>query len=164
MSDTAEPGARAAPRLSVRTRYVKDLSFENPNAPSSLRSEPGQPSIDVDVAVNARSLGNSSYEVSLRITARASRGGAMLFVVELQYAGVFLIQNFPPGRLESACMIECPRILFPFARNVIAETTRQGGVAPLLLDPIDFSALYRRHRQERDGAGTDPDAPVPVPG
>jgi preprotein translocase subunit SecB len=159
MSDAAESGTRAAPRLSVRAQYIKDLSFENPNAPSSLRSEQSQPSINVNVDVDARTLGNSNYEVGLRITANAARGDTTLFVVELQYSGVFLIQNFPPDRLEPTCMIECPRIMFPFARRVIAETTRDGGFAPLLLDPINFAALYRQRRAEQ----ADPNAPATVP-
>ena len=163
MSDAAESGTRAAPRLSVRAQYIKDLSFENPNAPSSLRSEQSQPAINVNVDVDARTLGNSNYEVGLRITANASRGETTLFVVELQYSGVFLIQNFPPDRLESTCMIECPRIMFPFARRVIAETTRDGGFAPLLLDPINFAALYRQRRAEQEGAQADPNAPATVP-
>ena len=163
MSDAADGGTRAAPRLSIRAQYVKDLSFENPNAPSSLRSERSQPVINVDVDVDARSLGNSNYEVGLRITANASRGDSTLFVVELQYSGVFLIQNFPPERLESACMIECPRIMFPFARRVIAETTRDGGFAPLLLDPINFSELYRQHRAKRDVSEADPNMAATVP-
>lgn len=162
MSDAAENGASPAPRLSVRTQYIKDLSFENPNAPNSLRSEQNQPSINVNVDVDARTLGNSNYEVGLRITANATRGETTLFVVELQYAGVFLIQNFPPERLESVCMIECPRIMFPFARRVIAETTRDGGFAPLLLDPINFAALYRQRQAEQESSTADPNAPATV--
>lgn len=163
MSDAAEDGARAAPRLSVRAQYIKDLSFENPNAPSSLRQAQDQPAINVNVDVDARTLGNSNYEVGLRITANASRGDTTLFVVELQYSGVFLIQNFPAERLESVCMIECPRIMFPFARRVIAETTRDGGFAPLLLDPINFAALFRQRRAEHEGTEVDPNAPATVP-
>ncbi len=163
MSDAAESEPRAAPRLSVRARYIKDLSFENPNAPGSLRSEQNQPAINVDVDVDARALGNANHEVGLRITANATRGDTTLFVVELQYSGVFLIQNFPPERLESVCMIECPRIMFPFARRVIAETTRDGGFAPLLLDPINFAALYRQRRAEQEGTQADPNAPATVP-
>lgn len=151
MSDAAASDGRGAPKLSVRSRYVKDLSFENPNAPGSLRPEPGAPAIGVDVGVDARSLGHSNYEVSLGITVTASHDGATLFVVELKYAGVFLVRDFPPERVEPVCMVECPRLLFPFARRVIAEATRDGGFAPLLLAPIDFSALYRQRRQIGSG-------------
>jgi len=151
MSDAAASDGRGAPKLSVRSRYVKDLSFENPNAPGSLRPEPGAPAIGVDVGVDARSLGHSNYEVSLGITVTASHDGATLFVVELKYAGVFLVRDFPSERVEPVCMVECPRLLFPFARRVIAEATRDGGFAPLLLAPIDFSALYLQRRQIGSG-------------
>lgn len=159
MSDAAESGGRGAPKLSVRTRYVKDLSFENPNAPRSLRPERGEPAIGIGVGVDARSLGRSNYEVSLGITVTASHDDATLFVVELKYAGVFLVRDFPPERVEPVCMVECPRLLFPFARRVIAEATRDGGFAPLLLAPIDFSALYRQRRTGRDGGEGDSGAP-----
>jgi len=159
MSDTPESGPRTAPRLSLRAQYIKDLSFENPNAPSSFLSEQAHPAINVNVDVDARTLGNSNYEVSLRITVNASHENTQLFVVELHYSGVFLIQNFPPDRLEPTCMIECTRLMFPFARRVIAETTRDGGFAPLLLDPINFAALYRQRRSEQ----AHPNAPATVP-
>ncbi len=165
MPDAAESGGRRVPKLSVRTRYVKDLSFENPNAPRSLRPERGAPAIGVDVGVDARSLGHANYEVSLGITATASHDGTTLFVVELKFAGIFLIRDFPPERVEPVCMVECPRLLFPFARRVIAEATRDGGFAPLLLAPIDFSALYHQRRTGGDGGeGTvkRPDAPFPA--
>ena len=164
MSNAGENDSQAAPRLSVRAQYIKDLSFENPNAPNSLHQAQDQPAINVSVDIDARTLGNANYEVGLRITADASRADTTLFVVELQYSGVFLIQNFPPDRLESVCLIECPRIMFPFARRVIAETTRDGGFAPLLLDPINFAALYRQRRAERENTGADPNAPATVPG
>jgi preprotein translocase subunit SecB len=164
MSDAAGGGQRAAPRLSVRAQYIKDLSFENPNAPRSLRQSKEQPQIDVAVDVDARTLGSSNYEVGLRITANAARGGEAMFVVELYYAGVFLIQNFPADRLEAICLVECPRIIFPFARRVIAETTRDGGFSPLLLDPINFAALYRqRHGQSRaPGPADAAETPISV--
>lgn len=152
MSDTTKSGTRMAPILSIRAQYIKDFSFENPNAPGSLRSKQSQPAINVNVNVDAQTLGNSNYEVGLRITANSTRDDTTLFVIEIQYSGVFLIQNFPPDQLESTCMIECPRILFPFARRIIAETTRDGGFTPLLLDPIDFAALYRQRHAEREDA------------
>ncbi len=146
--------------MSVRTQYVKDFSFENPNSPRSLsQSANERPAITLDVDVETRQLGGPHYEVALRITIDANRAGTQMFVAELLYAGLFALENFPPERIEPVCRIECPRILFPFARRIIAETTRDGGFPPLLLDPINFSHLYRQYLDQRV-AETEP--PVPV--
>tara|TARA_B100000686_G_C16754594_1_gene954640 strand:+ start:778 stop:1272 length:495 start_codon:yes stop_codon:yes gene_type:complete len=163
MSDAAEEKSSAAPRLSLRAQYVKDLSFESPNSPSSLRSEQSQPEINVTVDVEAQALDKANYEIGLRITANATRGEITLFVVELQYSAVFLIKNFPSQFLDSVCMIECPRIMFPFARRIIAETTREGGFTPLLLDPIDFAVLYEQRRSKQEKILHDTNAPTTAP-
>jgi preprotein translocase subunit SecB len=149
MTDTQASGS-SAPRMSVRTQYVKDFSFENPNSPRSLsQSVNERPAITLDVDVETRQLGGPHYEVALRITIDAKRAGTQMFVAELLYAGLFALENFPPERIEPVCRIECPRILFPFARRIIAETTRDGGFPPLLLDPINFSHLYRQYLDQR---------------
>ena len=142
----APPAGAPVQRINVRTQYIKDFSFENPGAPSSLAESAGTPKIQVNVDVEARPMGKNFYEVSLRVTANASREEGTVFVVELVYAGLFALENFPKDRLEVVCLVECPRILFPFARRVIADTTREGGFPPLFLDPIDFGRLYRQNR------------------
>ncbi len=162
MSDAAMDESGAPPRLSLQVQYIKDLSFENPNAPNSLRSQQGQPAINFNVDIEARALGNANYEVGLRITANASRSDKTLFLVELQYCSVFLIQNFPSERLESVCMIDCPRIMYPFARRIIAEATRKGGFAPLLLDPINFDVLYQQRHAKEASTLADLNTPAPV--
>lgn len=129
------------PQVAIITQYVKDLSFENPNAPASLQAQ-GQPGIDVNVGVNARKAGENVYEVELKITAKAEVDGTTTFVVDLLYAGLFGLQHVPDEALEPFCIIEAPRILFPFARRIIADAVRDGGYPPLMLDPIDFGALY----------------------
>ena len=149
MTDTQASGS-AAPRMSVRTQYVKDFSFENPNSPRSLSQNANErPAITLDVDVETRQLGGPHYEVALRITIDAKRAGTQMFLAELLYGGLFALENFPPERIEPVCRIECPRILFPFARRIIAETTRDGGFPPLLLDPINFSHLYRQYLDQR---------------
>ena len=142
----------AVPKISVRTQYIKDFSFENPAAPQSLSDTAGAPKIKVNVDVEAKPLGQDHYEVSLRINANGTREESTIFVVELVYAGLFALENFPKDRLKAMCLVECPHILFPFARRVIADATREGGFPPLLLDPIDFGRLYRNNR----GGGTAP--------
>jgi preprotein translocase subunit SecB len=136
------------PGLSVNAQYVKDLSFENPNAPQVLTQAQGRPQIEVAVDVRARNLTQSSYEVAVRIAATAKQTETTVFVVELLYAGVFTLLNIPQDQVELVLLIECPRILFPFARRIVADATRDGGFPPLMLEPIDFLQLYQQQRQQ----------------
>lgn len=153
MSDTPqEPNGVApnggAPMLAVVAQYLKDLSFENPRAPLSF-TEQGAPNIDVDVNVNARPIGPSRYEVEVTVVARAQRAGDVVFVVEAAYAGAFEIQNVPQDQMELVMLVECPRILFPFVRQIIADATRNGNYPPLMLEPIDFYAVYQQSQARR---------------
>jgi preprotein translocase subunit SecB len=137
------PDAAQAPQLMVLAQYAKDLSFENPNAPRSL-AQAEQPQIGVTVNVNATPMSDTDVEVELRLEGKAEGSLGVMFNVELVFAGMFRIQNVPQEQLHPVMMIECPRLLFPFAREIIASTVRQGGYPPLLLDPIDFVALYQQ--------------------
>lgn len=130
-----------AGQIQVLAQYVKDLSFENPAAPMSLQGQ--KPALEVGVDVQARGLGVDQYEVSIRVRADAKAANQTIFVCELTYAGVFLLKNITQENIQPILLIECPRQLFPFARRVVADTTRDGGFPPLLLDPIDFMTLYR---------------------
>ena len=138
------PANQAAPQLNVLAQYVKDLSFENPNAPRSLQQQQAQPQINIQINVNAKPLADSDYEVDLKIEGRAEVPGLLLFSFELLYAGVFRIVNVPQENLHAIIMIECPRLLFPFARELIATAVRNGGFPPLMIDPVDFVSLYRQ--------------------
>jgi len=135
-----------APRLMIQTQYIKDLSFENPRAP---RGSGGQdrPEIAIRVDVQAEPLGEDRYEVTLQLHADAKAGQESVFMLELTYGGVFALANIPAESLQAILLIECPRLLFPFARRIVADATRDGGFPPLMIDPIDFATLYRR-RQE----------------
>ena len=130
--------------ITIRAQYVKDLSFENPRAPASIQSLQSPPSIEVTVNVGAQHLSEQDYEVTLTISASAKSESEPLFVVELTYAGVVTIGQVPQEHMRPLLLIEGPRLLFPFARNIVAEATREGGFPPLLLQPIDFVELYRR--------------------
>jgi preprotein translocase subunit SecB len=135
------------PQLSVLAQYVKDFSFENPNAPQSLM--PGQqPQIGIQINVEARPLGETDVEVSLRLEGKAEHEQNLLFAFELTFAGVFRVQNVPQESLNAVVLIECPRLLFPFAREIVANAVRNGGFPPLLLDPFDFVALYRQKMEQ----------------
>ncbi|MGD0024854.1 MAG: protein-export chaperone SecB [Xanthobacteraceae bacterium] len=139
----AEPQA-GMPQIAVLAQYVKDLSFENPHAPRSMAPSPQQPAINIQVNVDAAPMGDTDVEVTLRVEGKAESQGMLLFGFELVFAGVFRIQNVPADSLQPVVLIECPRLLFPFAREIIATATRNGGFPPLLLNPIDFVALYRQ--------------------
>jgi len=135
----AEPGA--APRFSVLAQYIKDFSFENPNAPRALAPQQG-PNIGLQVNVNARQIGPNDYEVSLMLEGGAGEGAGALFKFELNYAGVFRVENVPVEQTQPLIMIEGPRLLFPFARQIVADAVRGGGYPALYVDPIDFHGLY----------------------
>ncbi|ABS62870.1 protein-export protein SecB [Parvibaculum lavamentivorans DS-1] len=142
-----------APQLRVLTQYVKDLSFENPNAPQSLGPADEQPSINVRVDVGVKRMSATDFEVALKIGAEATVKDKAMFLVELDYAGLFRVVNVPEQDLEAVLVIECPRQIFPFARRILADTTRDGGFPPLMIDPIDFVGLYnQRHQQAPDAA------------
>jgi preprotein translocase subunit SecB len=136
----AEPGA-ATPRFSVLAQYIKDFSFENPNAPRTLAPQQG-PNISLQINVNARQLAPSDYEVSLMLDGGAGEGPTAMFKFELNYAGVFRVENIPADQIQPLVMIEGPRLLFPFARQIVAEAVRGGGYPALYVEPIDFHGLY----------------------
>lgn len=139
MTDNNSPNPETQPSLHVLGQYVKDLSFENPgHAPVQT-----QPNIDLGIDVNAKPVSENVYEVSLRMKAEAKADQAVLFISELVYAGQFELTNVAEDQLEPMLLIECPRLLFPFARRIVAEITREGGFPPLLIDPVDFVHLYR---------------------
>jgi preprotein translocase subunit SecB len=152
----APPQQSGQPQLGVVAQYVKDFSFENPNAPKSLQTQV-QPQIGIQINVSANPMSATDFEVELKLEGKAEGGGAVLFSFELAFAGVFRIQNVPQESMQPLVMIECPRLLFPFAREIIASATRNGGFPPLLLDPIDFVALY----QQRIAQGQAPQPPAP---
>ncbi|HWT31975.1 MAG TPA: protein-export chaperone SecB, partial [Propylenella sp.] len=129
-------------------QYIKDLSFENPGAPRSLRPSDKAPKLDINVNVNARPQSENEFEIELKLEAKATRGADTLFIAEVSYAGLFQIRNVPQEHMHPLLLIECPRLLFPFARQIIADATRQGGFPPLMVDPIDFAALYRQRMAE----------------
>ena len=138
--ETPAGGAPAdqSPRLTIVSQYVRDLSFENPRAPLSLQPSQGRPEIQIRVDVRAQPMEAERYEVTLQLHAEAKAGDQIAFVVELTYGGVFGLINVPQDSLQPLLLIECPRLLFPFARRVVADATRDGGFPPLLIDPIDF--------------------------
>ncbi len=153
----AQSGDKSAFR--VLTQFVKDLSFENPNAPQALATGLPQPAIDILVDVLPKQLGKDQFEVTLKLTARATRGESVVFIIDLLYSGVFHIAGVPEDSLQPLLLIEAPRFLFPFARRVISDVTRDGGFPPLALDYMDFAQIYRQQLAKADKGG---DAAAPA--
>jgi preprotein translocase subunit SecB len=156
MADTPAPnGAQedTAPSLNALAQYAKDFSFENPNAPRSLAPQEQGPQISINVNVNAKQLAEADFEVDLTLEGDAKAANDVLFKFELTYSGVFRVRNVPADQLHPVVMIECPRLLFPFARQIVADAVRNGGFPPLYIDPIDFVGLYRQKAAEAQAQG-----------
>ena len=148
-------GGDGLPQVGVISQYVKDLSFENPNAPAVYQWQ-GAPKIDVEFNIGAQKLGDDLHEVALKIDISAKSGeDQTAFQVELLYAGLFGLRNIPEEQLQPFLLAEAPRLLFPFARQIVSQTVQDGGFPPLLLDPIDFASLYmqRAAQDEAQASG-----------
>ncbi len=177
MSETAAPAeAQPIPPLTVNIQYVKDLSFEVPGAPEIYTTLRSQPSVNINLDVQARRIqdGQDVFEVTLQIKAEATEaqpqpsngqavggqavgsqatgsqaaGGRPVFIAELSYSGVFTLTDVPENSVEPILLVECPRLLFPYARNILADVTRDGGFPPVLLQPIDFVSLWQSRRAQ----------------
>jgi preprotein translocase subunit SecB len=145
MNTPVEGAADGQPAsLNVLAQYIKDLSFESPLAPNFGMPQGQSPALNVQINVNAKPMSETDFAVELTITSKAEFEKKVLFAIELIYGGVFRIQNVPSESMHPLVLIECPRLLFPFARQIVADTVRDGGFPPLMLDPVDFAALYRQ--------------------
>ena len=131
-------------KITVSAQYIKDLSFENPNSPNSLSNKNGTPNINVEINVYAKPLNSKIYEVSLAINGKALNDKSKIFEIELVYAGVFSLPDVEINKEDErkTVLIECPQLLFPFARSIVSNVTRDGGFMPLVIQPIDFELLY----------------------
>lgn len=138
-----------APRFFIKGQYVKDLSFENPHSPHSLIALEDKPKIDVSVDLKAQRFNEQHFELVLSLRARAIGKDSTLFLVELDYAGIVQFVNIPEDKVEMILLIDCAFVLFPFARRVLSDVTRDGGFPPLMLEPIDFHGLYLQNKQQQ---------------
>ncbi|MFD1611891.1 protein-export chaperone SecB [Sphingomonas tabacisoli] len=145
--ETLGNGADNMPQVAIISQYVKDLSFENPNAPAVYQWQV-QPNIDVQFNIAMNKAADDVYEVVLKIDVRAQSDQGTAFAVELSYAGLFGIRNVPEEQIQPFCYAEAPRLVFPFARRVLADAVRDGGFPPLMLEPIDFAGLYMQQAQQ----------------
>ena len=141
----ANPATTTTPSFSLVGQYIRDLSFENPNAPTSVLAGSGNPGFSVNINVGVKKQADDLYAVELTLNAKAEREGNMLFNVELVYGGVFRMRNIPEANLPPLLMVEAPRLIFPFARQVLANVTQQGGFPPVMMEPVDFNAIFRQN-------------------
>lgn len=147
------------PKINIHAQYIKDFSFENPLGPDAISAIADNPDVKIEISTNARPLQEGTHEVTLFIRGEARAGDTALFIAELTYGGVFEMENVPQESLGPALLIEGARMLFPFARNIVADATRDGGFPPLMINPIDFVALYReQHMAQAGEAGPDGEA------
>ena len=133
-------GGENKPNLQIVGQYIKDLSFENPGAPAGFA---GNPDMDMGVDLQARPVGSDHYEVVLHMRVKASTENRTLFMMELAYAALVRLTNMPEDAVQQVLLIQAPHLIFPFARRIIADTVRDGGMPPLVIEPIDFVALYQ---------------------
>ncbi len=149
-ADGVANGEDNAPAVGLLSQYVKDLSFENPNAPTIYQSQTA-PSIDVQFNIGTNQVNDDIHEVTLKIDVRAEVESQVAFIVDLSYSGIFGLRNVPAEHMQPFLLGEAPRLLFPFARRVLADTVRDGGFPPLLLEPIDFAQLYLQQAEAQSG-------------
>ncbi len=142
------PANGQGPAVALQTVYIKDLSFENPNIGKLITSQPENPNLDVEINVEVEQLGANLYESAISFKARAATKDSVIYDLEIVYGGAFNIENAPPQSLEPMLFINCPALLFPFLRRLVADLTREGGFPPLLLDPVDFGGLYVRKKSQ----------------
>jgi preprotein translocase subunit SecB len=147
---TPHNGDVPQPLIRTLTQYIKDLSFENPNAPRSLILKQA-PNISININVSAELINESQFCVELTLNGKALEEENLLFMFELIYGGIFEIQGVPQEHLQPILMVECPSLLFPFARNIVAESVRQGGFPPIYMDPVDFNMLYHHNQSMMEG-------------
>jgi preprotein translocase subunit SecB len=145
--------AATQPGIRILAQFVRDLSFENPRAPESLRGGTAQPQMDIGVELNAKGRDDGLFEVELKLNARAAREGETVFHIELVYAGLFQVFGVSREDIEPVLMIECPRYLFPFARRLVSDLSAEGGFPPFMMEPIDFGGIYAARLAQSQSAG-----------
>lgn len=156
-STTPENGASADGEVDIQARvvaqFMRDLSFESPNIETLINGPGDNPNLDLEVNVNARQVRENLYESSIEFKANATNNVGVIYDLEVIYGGMFHVENMPQEALEGFLLVNCPSILFPFLRRIVADLTREGGFPPLFLDPIDFAALYVQRKQQEQKAG-----------
>jgi preprotein translocase subunit SecB len=150
--DTTDNNLKQDSQIIINVQYVKDLSFESPGAPFTLTSMKNQPQVDLSLDVSMQKIQTDNYEVCIEIKATVKSEDKEVFLIELKYAGLFTLLNIPEEHLEGLLFVHCPSILFPFARRIVADASRDGGFQPLMIDPVDFLAFYNLKKPQLDAS------------
>lgn len=153
---TGQPAAEIQVQVRVLGQYIKDISFESPSIPKLMNAQAEAPTLNLEMNVHPEQIAPNVYEATLAFKAKAeSPSVGVIFELELDYSGLFRIENAPPEVLDAMLHVQCPSILFPFLRRIVSDMTRDGGIMPpLMLDPVDFGSLYLRKRQAMEGQAT----------
>ncbi|MEO0411023.1 MAG: protein-export chaperone SecB [Pseudomonadota bacterium] len=150
----------AAPQAGMLAQYIKDLSFENPNAPGIFQAlQTAKPDIKIGINVAGRQVAEDAFEVEVKLEANSTADDQPVYMVELVYAGLFQLRNLPEDAMQPFLLVEAPRLLFPFARRILSDAVRDGGYPPLTLEPIDFAALYRQRMEQAQAGSGNPVQP-----
>jgi len=150
--NTKNQESAARPEFRMQKMFIKDLSFENPNAPDVyINPQKSEPKVELNLNLNHKALGNDHYEVALQIDAKVTNKEEekALFILEIEHAGIFLIRNVPEEHLEMVLGVDCPTLLFPFTRQIVSQVTVDGGFSPFLMEPVNFMALYQNAKAKQ---------------
>lgn len=151
--ETENNGAPEQPAFRMQKMFIKDLSFENPNAPEVFLQQGSEPKVDVNLKLNNRKLNDDHWEVALQITAKIedkANSDRTMFILEIEHAAVYLLKNIPEEHLEMVLAVDCPTLLFPFTRQIISQISTDGGFSPFQMDPINFMALYQESKKKKE--------------
>jgi preprotein translocase subunit SecB len=155
MTENTNAGASSRPEFRMQKMYIKDLSFENPNAPEIFTMQQKmEPAVDVNLKLNNRQLDGEHWEVSLQITAKVSSKdeNKVLFILEIEHAAVFMLRSIPAEHIQMLLGVDCPTLLFPFTRQIVSQISTDGGYIPFLMEPVNFMALYQNAQKKKEEA------------
>jgi preprotein translocase subunit SecB len=153
MAEKTETGNAAKPEFRMQKMYIKDLSFENPNAPKVFTDrEKMDPSVEVNLQLNNRKIDDDHWEVSLHITSKVSskEDSKILFILEIEHAAVFMLKNIPNEHMPMLLGVDCPTLLFPFTRQIVSQVSIDGGFVPFLMEPVNFMALFQNSKKKKE--------------
>lgn len=152
MAENADAGNAPRPEFRMQKMYIKDLSFENPNAPEVFTTMKGDPAVEVNLQLNNKQIDESHWEVSLEITAKVSskEDSKVLFILEIEHAAVFMLKNIPEEHMSMLLGVDCPTLLFPFTRQVVSQVSIDGGFVPFLMEPVNFMALFQNAKKKKE--------------
>ncbi len=150
----AENNEQSRPEFRMQKMYIKDLSFENPNAPMAFMEQQGEPSVEVNLQLNNKKIDDDHWEVALKVTAKVSskEDKKALFILEIEHAAVFLLKDIPEEHVAPLLGVDCPTLLFPFTRQIVSQVSVDGGFIPFLMEPVNFMALYQNAQKRKEEA------------